>query len=204
MELFKRENIWKRIRPFYQDSSFIKVITGIRRCGKSSIMKLISQELEENNKVPSSSILFLDLNSRPYKRISKPEELEAIFETHTKGTEGTKYLFIDEVQNVKGFETVLESFRLEGDFNFFITGSNSYLLSGELITKLKCRYLEFEMGTLTFDEYLAMESFYGQTLASLAEEFQSFLQDGGFLKRFSYPILTRGKNTAKISFTKFS
>ena len=61
MELFKRENILKRIRPFYQDSSFIKVITGIRRCGKSSIMKLISQELEENNKVPSPSILFLDL-----------------------------------------------------------------------------------------------------------------------------------------------
>ena len=156
---------------------------------KSSIMKLISQELEENNKAPSSSILFLDLNSRPYKRLSKPEELEAIFETHAKGIGGTKYPFIDEVQNVKGFETVLESFRLEGEFNFFITGSNSYLLSGELITKLTGRYLEFEMGTLTFDEYLAMESFYGQTLASLAEEFQSFLQDGGipsndFLIRF--------------------
>lgn len=180
MELFKRENILKRIRPFYQDSSLIKVITGIRRCGKSSIMKLISQELEENNGVPSSSILFLDLNSRPYKRISKPDELEALIETQTKGIEGTKYLFIDEVQNVKGFETVLESFRLEGDFNFFITGSNSYLLSGELITKLTGRYLEFEMGTLTFDEYLAMKSFYGQTLSSLAEEFQSFLQDGGF------------------------
>ena len=73
-----------------------------------------------------------------------------------------KYLFIDEIQNVRGFEAVINGFREEEDYSIFITGSNSYLLNGELVTKLTGRYLEFELFTLSFEEYLGMKRFIGK------------------------------------------
>lgn len=180
MKLYKRENILSRIRGFYQDASLIKVITGIRRCGKSSIMKIISEELIEKYSVDPANIIFVDFNKRPYKGFKEPDQLEKLIDEKTKGIQGIKYLFLDEIQNIKNFEPIVEAFRLEEEFNFFITGSNSYLLSGELVTKLTGRYIEFEMGTLTFDEYLEMKTFYKIPLESVAEEFNSFIVDGGF------------------------
>lgn len=92
-----------------------------------------------------------------------------------------KYLFIDEVQNVKGFEEVLNGFRCEGGWSIFITGSNSYLLSGELVTKLTGRYLEFEMFPITFEEYLQMKKFYNIAVSeNLIEELTSYITEGGF------------------------
>lgn len=76
------------------------------------------------------------------------------------------YIFIDEVQNVTSFEEVLNGFRTDGDFSIFITGSNSYLLSGELVAKLTGRYLEFELFTLSFDEYLQMKQLFGKMVDS--------------------------------------
>lgn len=100
---------------------------------------------------------------------------------------GTKYLFIDEVQNVKGFEEVINAFRGSGEYSVFITGSNSYLLSGELVTKLTGRYVEFELFPLSFDEYLDMKAFYGrETNANLLAELSSYLQEGGFPKAMQY------------------
>lgn len=75
-------------------------------------------------------------------------------------------LFIDEIQNVNGFEDVLEAYRLEEEYSIFITGSNSYLLSGELATVLTGRYVEFEVFTLSFEEYLKMKEFYGKTISN--------------------------------------
>lgn len=89
--------------------------------------------------------------------------------------------FIDEIQNVEGFEEVINGFRSEGDYSIFITGSNSYLLSGELVTKLTGRYLEFEMFPLTFDEYEDMKKFYGRDIDANAEiELNHYILEGGF------------------------
>ena len=83
---------------------------------------------------------------------------------------GTHYLFIDEVQNVTDFEPVVNAFREEGNYSIFITGSNSYLLSGDLITKLTGRYIEFEIQTLSFAEYEGMKAFYHISEASDNQE----------------------------------
>lgn len=94
------------------------------------------------------------------------------------------------MQNVTGFEEVLNGFRDDGDFSIFITGSNSYLLSGELITKLTGRYIEFEMFPLNFQEYLGMKSFLKKRIDSnLVQEFDNYLLEGGFPKAVQYDSL---------------
>ena len=91
------------------------------------------------------------------------------------------YLFIDEIQNVKDFEEVINAYREEGTYSIFITGSNSYLLSGELATKLTDRYVELEMFPLTFDEYLEMKAFYGKAVdANHSVELNRYITEGGF------------------------
>ena len=91
------------------------------------------------------------------------------------------YLFIDEIQNVKDFEEVINAYREEGTYSIFITGSNSYLLSGELATKLTGRYVELEMFPLTFDEYLEMKAFYGKVVdTNLLVELNRYITEGGF------------------------
>ena len=159
MKLFKREKYLSKIRGFYYENDIIKVITGIRRCGKSSLMEMIADELVEKG-VDKNNIIYINLDKRGYKNIKTEEQLESLIDEKTKAIKGDKYLFIDEIQNVTGFEVVINAFREEGDFSIFITGSNSYLLSGELVTKLTGRYLEFELYPLTLDEYIEMKKFY--------------------------------------------
>lgn len=185
MELFRRDKYLKKIRGFYHDTDMIKVITGVRRCGKSSLMKVIMEELKEEN-ISDEKIVFLDLDSRKYKGIKKAEQLERVIE-QVCVADGTKYLFIDEIQNVEGFEAVINAYRGEGEYSIFITGSNSYLLSGELVTKLTGRYIEFEMLPLTFEEYLAMKRFYGMEVSvNVTEELDKYLMEGGFPKTIFY------------------
>lgn len=149
-KLFKREKYLSKIRGFYFENDLIKVVTGIRRCGKSSLMEIISDELVEHG-VDKNNIIYINLDKRGYKNIKTDDQLESLIDEKIKDIIGDKFLFIDETQNVKGFETVINAFREEGDFSIFITGSNSYLSSGELMTKLTGRYLEFEIYPLTFD-----------------------------------------------------
>ena len=185
MNIYKRENYLQRIRGFYHDCDLIKVITGVRRCGKSCLMNSIAQELRENG-IEESHIVELDLDSRKYRKIKSADQLENLIDDLTPEN-GETYLFIDEIQNVTGFEEVINAFRGEGRHSIFITGSNSYLLSGELVTKLTGRYIEFEMFPLTFDEYLGMKDFLGKTIASnLVDEFDQFLRQGGFPKAVQY------------------
>ena len=158
----------------------IKVITGVRRCGKSSLMKLIIKELLSSG-VNEDNILYLHLDKRPYTGISTQKQLDRLIEKLSKGIDGKKYLFIDEIQNVKDFETVINSWREEGDYSIFITGSNSYLLSGELVTKLTGRYIEFGVLPLTFDEYVKMKSFLGKQVSTDAlDELEHYIYEGGF------------------------
>lgn len=92
-----------------------------------------------------------------------------------------KYLFIDEIQNVDGFEEVINAYRSEGDYSIFIIGSNSYLLSGELVTKLTGRYIEFEIYPLSFDEYLDMKKYYSKNInPNLLVELNEYIVNGGF------------------------
>ena len=156
--LFRREKYLGKLRGFYHEGEIIKVITGVRRCGKSSIMKMIIAELITQG-VAEDHILYFHLDKRPYANVKKPEELDKLIEENSH-VEGMKYLFIDEIQNVRNFETVINSWREEGDFSIFLTGSNSYLLSGELATKLTGRYLEFNILPLTLDEYVGIKRFF--------------------------------------------
>ena len=185
MKLYKRENYLKKIRGFYHDADMIKVLTGVRRCGKSSLMQTIIEELKELG-IPEENLIRIDLDSRQYKDIKTPKQLESKIDEYAD-IHGLKYLFIDEIQNVKGFEEVINAFRGEGDYSIFITGSNSYLLSGELITKLTGRYIEFEMMPLSFEEYIDMKKFYGKEVSyNLTDELDRYLIEGGFPKTIFY------------------
>lgn len=179
MKLYRREKYLKRIRPFYNDDDIIKVITGVRRCGKSSLMETISEEIREQG-VSDENIIYLDLDKRGYRSIKTAEQLDALIEEKCQAS-GLKYLFIDEIQNVDGFEEVINGFRTEGNYSIFITGSNSYLLSGELTTKLTGRYLEYEMFPLSFDEYEDIKRFFNKPINNNpAIELNAYILEGGF------------------------
>ena len=185
MKLYRRENYLKKIRGFYHDTGIIKVITGVRRCGKSCLMETAADEIRESG-VLKENIIYLNLDKRGYRNIKTPYQLDALIESKST-TEGIKYLFIDEIQNVEGFEEVINGYREEEDYSIFITGSNSYLLSGELATKLTGRYLEFELYTLSFEEYLEMKAFMGKdVLPDLTAEFDAYITEGGFPKALQY------------------
>ena len=189
-KLYPREKYLSAIRPFYQDTEMIKVFTGVRRCGKSSLLLLIQKELKEKG-VADTNILFVNLDKRPYIGIKTSDALERIIDEGFADADGVKYLFIDEVQNVKDFETSLNAYREDGDYSIFITGSNSYLLSGELVTKLTGRYLEVKMSTLTFDEYIDMKRFLGKAVnPSITEELRSYILEGGFPYALNYDGLS--------------
>jgi len=143
-------------------------------------METISEELSERG-VASENLIFINLDKRGYKKIKTPDQLEKLIEEKTASIHGLKYLFIDEIQNVSGFEEVINGFREEGDCSIFITGSNSYLLSGELVTKLTGRYLEFEVFPLNFMEYEQMKTFYKKNIDSNPLiELNNYILEGGF------------------------
>ncbi len=179
MQLYYRERYLKRIRGFYDAEDIIKVITGVRRCGKSSLMQMVAEELRARG-VAEENILYLDLDRREYRHVDHADALDALIQEKSTAP-GRKYLFIDEIQNVPGFELIINGYRTEGGYSIFITGSNSYLLSGEIATKLTGRYIEFELLPLTFDEYEAMKEFYHITRqASAMAEMNSYIMEGGF------------------------
>lgn len=185
MKLFTREKYLKKMRGFYHDTEIIKVITGVRRSGKSCLMQMVREELLQSGVMPDN-IIFLDLDSKAFRKVKTADRLEETIDS-LSAKQGTKYLFIDEIQNVKDFEEVVNAFRGSGEYSIFITGSNSYLLSGELATKLTGRYVEFELFPLSFDEYLDMKAFLGkQVNANLQVELNNYLQEGGFPKALEY------------------
>ena len=189
INLYHREKYISRIRPFFHDTEIIKVVTGIRRCGKSSLLQTISEELKESG-VDENNILFYNLDKYGFKNVKTPEALESLLFS-SNAPEGTKYVFIDEIQNVENFEPVIEALRLDNEYSIFITGSNSYLLSGELATKLTGRYIEFELQTLGFDEFESMKKFYDIAIEpDMLKEFDSYLIGGGFPKALFYDKLS--------------
>ena len=196
MKLFKRENYLSKIRGFYHTNDIIKVITGIRRCGKSSLMQMIADEIIESG-VNKENIIYINLDKKGFKSIKKADELENLIDS-LSNVKGNKYLFIDEIQNVENFEDVINAYREEDEYSIFITGSNSYLLSGELITKLTGRYIEFEMFPLTFEEYLGMKEFYKYDINSnLLIELNNYIIEGGFPRTMFFDDLNDKRTYVK-------
>lgn len=182
--IYPREKYLSRIRPFY-DSDIVKVITGIRRCGKSCILKSIMQELIAKGK--EDRVIYLPLDKRGYKYINTPQQLEEKIEEFIKDDE-PYYLIIDEVQNVKGFESVVLAYEEEG-YSIFLAGSNSYLLSEEISTKLTGRYLSFETYPLDFNEYIEMKKFFNKEIKDFTYEFNDYIICGGLPKTIEFDDL---------------
>ena len=177
-KLYKREDYLNKIRGFYDDT-MIKVITGIRRCGKSYLLKTVIEELQDRG-IKEKDIIYIELDKKEYKDVKAPKDLENIIDTFITDQD-FKYLFIDEIENIHGFESVINAYREEGNISIFLTGSNSYLLSGELVTKLTGRYIEIEMMPLNFYEYVDMKRFLGKDVhTNIYLEFEEFIRNGGF------------------------
>ena len=184
-KIYKREYYFNKIKGFINDAGMIKVITGIRRCGKSSFLKSIANHLIEND-VNTKDIIYINLDERGLTHIHTPSQLEMQINAQILDND-FKYILIDEIQNVEGFESLINSYRETNNYSIFITGSNSYLLSGELTTKLTGRYIEIEMFTLNFHEYLEMKKFFGKEInANLSMEFENYVRFGGFPKSVEY------------------
>lgn len=174
--MIKRELYMKRIRPFI-GTDLIKVITGIRRCGKSVMLELIKEELVESGVNPAQfiSINFEDLN---YAHLQTAEALHEEITKRAAEIDGKVYLFFDEIQEVKDWEKCINSFRVTLDCDIYITGSNAKLLSGELSTYLGGRYVEFVIYPFSFAEFMELY----RPIApydSVQKCFQKYLLAGG-------------------------
>lgn len=183
-KIYVRQYYMDKIKGFI-NSDLIKVITGIRRCGKSCFMLSVINELLSMG-IAEKDIIQINLDKRGFKNIKTAQQLEQAIDERIVD-EDYKYLFIDEIQNVEGFEEVINAFREEGNFSIFITGSNSYLLSGELATKLTGRYIEIEMFPLNFYEFIEMKKFRVLPVSeSNMEEFNEYIRFGGFPKTLEF------------------
>lgn len=151
--MIKRELYLERIRPFY-DSEMIKIITGVRRCGKSVLLKQIKEELMERG-CQESEILYLNFEDYKNRRYLDPDVFYEYIEEQINQNH-IRYLLCDEIQNVENFELVINSTRSTHEISIFLTGSNSKLLSNELSTHLSGRTISFRMLPFTFHEYLTL------------------------------------------------
>lgn len=177
----KRETYLEQIRPYY-DSDIIKVITGVRRSGKSILLDTIKDELSDRG-IAGDYIIYLNLEDLDYDYIENASDLNREIKSRIS-QDGKYYIFLDEIQHVMEFEKALASFRATLDVSLFVTGSNSMLLSGELATLLTGRTVEFEILPFSFYE---MKQYYELNGMEWDEQlFFDYLKWGGFPLRFDY------------------
>lgn len=158
-----------------KDVDLVKIVTGIRRCGKSSLLDLFHKYLTENG-VPDAHIIHMNMESLRYRDLTN---YLFFYDYVSKriSPDGKTYLIFDELQAVEHWEKAIESFRLDFDVDIYITGSNAYLLSTEFSTLLSGRYVEIRMLPLSFREFLDFYEFAPDV--SMEEKFQKYLQFGG-------------------------
>ncbi|MFI3326663.1 MAG: ATP-binding protein [Clostridia bacterium] len=170
----------------YKDKDIVKIVTGIRRCGKSTILDLFHEHLLTCG-ISKENIIHMNLESLKFRKILNYEAFyDYISENIAK--KGRTYLIFDELQAVEYWEKAIESFRIDFDVDIYITGSNAYLLSNEFSTLLSGRYVEIRMMPLSFKEFL---TFYNlSTNITIEEKFQKYLQIGGMpiLKQFDFNL----------------
>lgn len=176
--MINRENYINSIIPFV-DTELIKVITGVRRSGKSVMLKLIQDYLISKGVKPEQ-ILSLNFEEIRHESLLEYHRLNEYLETFIVNSSLKSYIFMDEIQEVKSFEKVINSIRatFEGRVDIYITGSNAKLLSGELASLIGGRYIQFQIFPFKFSEYVAAKSSLGIS-ASSEEYFQSFVLEGG-------------------------
>lgn len=176
--MIQRELYMQQIRPF-MEKPFIKVITGIRRCGKSSIMMLVRDEIK-NSGVPTENILYINLENLDYSSLDTAEKLHTHLKSLMTG-DGRYYIFLDEIQEVRQWEKAVNSLMVNSNVDLYITGSNSYLLSSELATYIAGRYVEIKVNPLSFKEYLLFKEVRtGKKADNIREEIKKFIRLGGF------------------------
>ena len=173
MERIKREDYLSILRNF-KDQQIIKVITGIRRCGKSTLLEIFQDYLKENG-VKDNQIISINFEDADYEELQDRKKLYEYLKS--KLVKGKKtYIFLDEVQKVNEFEKTVDSLFINKDVDLYITGSNAWLLSSELATLLTGRYIEIKMLPLSFKEYLS--AFEDKT--DLSRKFRDYLQFSSF------------------------
>lgn len=171
--LISRELYLRQLRAF-RDTDMIKVLTGIRRCGKSSLMKLMVQWLRENG-IEDKQIIEINFESMRFSEMTVEEFYSHITERVIAGKR--MYLFFDEVQRIAGWEKAVNSFRVDFDCDIYITGSNAYLLSSELSTYLSGRYVEIKVLPLSFCEFLDFHGYRVEEYKSLAGKMKKRIKD---------------------------
>ena len=165
-----------KIMPFV-DTPFVKILTGVRRCGKSTILKLIIQKLKEERNVDDEQILNYRFDSMEFEDMTAKELYQELKSKILK--EKKTYLFLDEIQEIDGWEKVINSLVSDYDVDIYITGSNSRMMSSEISTYLTGRYITFPIYTLSFEEYLTFKKSY-TNLKDMKQEFSQYVRLGGF------------------------
>ncbi len=178
--IIKREKYLSKIRPFY-DSKYIKVITGIRRCGKSEIILQIIQELKDNG-TSEKNIIYLNLEDEKGRKIKNGDQLFDVLNLFINEKDKKYYIFIDEIQHIKDFEEVIAAIRVTYNCSLFVTGSNSKLLHGKLQDRLTGRAREFQIYPFTYDEVLEYKK--ANNIEINEDTFKEYLQYGGMPQRF--------------------
>lgn len=174
--MIERPLYLNKIMPFV-DTPFVKILTGVRRCGKSTILKMIQKKLKEEYHITDEQILSYRFDSMEYEDMTS-KELYQELKTKILNTKKT-YLFLDEIQEINGWEKVVNTLASDYDVDIYITGSNSRMMSSEISTYLTGRYVTFYIYTLSFDEYLTFKKSYS-TIYNIKQEFNQYVRLGGF------------------------
>ena len=174
--MIERPLYLNKIMPFV-DTPFVKILTGVRRCGKSTILKMIQKKLKEEYHITDEQILSYRFDSMEYEDMTS-KGLYQELKTKILNTKKT-YLFLDEIQEINGWEKVVNTLASDYDVDIYITGSNSRMMSSEISTYLTGRYVTFYIYTLSFDEYLTFKKSYS-TINNIKQEFNQYVRLGGF------------------------
>jgi len=175
-KLIQRDKYLAKLIP-YKDKPIIKVITGIRRCGKSTLLFSIYTAWLKNNGVKDEQIILVDLEKKENKHLHSEDALFAHINEHLLKDE-KNYIIIDEVQKCKGFQNVISSLHTQQGIDIYVTGSNSSILSGELTTLIRGRNIEIKMHPLSFAEYVGARKDKGNL--SIEKLYQQYALHGGF------------------------
>lgn len=174
--MFERNSYYQKIAPFI-DKPVIKVISGIRRCGKSTFMKMLIEKLKVQGVAPQN-LIYISKELLEFEFINDYRALYDYVKKQLPKKKGAKYLFIDEVQEITGWEKAVNSLLAENAADIYVTGSNSRMLSSELATLLTGRFVVIPMFTLSFKEFLLFRD--KNSAQDMAQEFELYIKYGGF------------------------
>lgn len=172
MKLIERKEYFEKLIAL-RDKQIIKVITGVRRCGKSTLLEMFRSYLLDNG-VPEKNIVSINLEDYDFKALRQPDALHEYIKSRLIKSE-TTYIFIDEIQQCSSFPEVIDSLYIKPNVDIYLTGSNATMLSGEIATLLTGRYIEISMLPLSFKEYVSATS-----SDNLPQRYREYLETGSF------------------------